>query len=110
MKFVLKRPGLWVQKVVKSYWKFEIEPSDLPYAQRYFPYGSFELIFYIQNPGVMDDWKGRHHVAQPDVCYSGQLTHSFRMNFEKACTCFGISMHPWAGNVLFDCPANEFTD
>ena len=88
----------------------EIEPGDLPYSQQYFPYGSFELISYQQNPAVMQYMGGHDTFVQPELFFSGQFTRPFLLHFNKPCKCFGISFWPWTGNILSNLPAADFTD
>jgi len=95
---------------VRYYWYFEIDEDELPLAQLSFPYGSFELICYLQNPNLLR-WAGTaNEFFEPDIFYAGQLTKPFIMTFNKKCRCVGASLQPWAGNQLYGIPSQQFTN
>ena len=110
MKLVTKSPSPLLKPFVKHLWKMEVLAEDLAYSHTYFPYGSFEVICYLKNPGIMKYLDSDRRSEQPYSCYSGQLTKPFLMTFTKPCICLGISMKPWTGNVLFDVPSDKFTN
>jgi AraC-like DNA-binding protein len=110
MNLITKVPGGMLKGVVKQLWVMEVSIEDIPYKQVYFPYGSFELIWYIKNPGVMELFNSTAKEPQPDLCYSGQLTQPFTMTFYKPTICVGASFQPWAGNLLYPIPSYDFTD
>lgn len=47
---------------------------------------------------------------EPRLLFAGQLTRPYVLNYEESCICGGISFQPWAGNVLFNIPADHFRD
>jgi AraC-like DNA-binding protein len=110
MIFQKKYPAAALSSFVRYYWYFEIDEAELPLSQLSFPYGAFELICYLDNPNTMQ-WIGDADVfTEPELFYAGQLTKPFIMTFDKKCKCIGASLFPWAGNHLYDIPANEFTN
>ena len=110
MKFLFKSPAIPLKPFVRHYWYFKINITEVPFKQVSFPYGAFELICYLQNPNSMS-WTGTEvHFSEPDIFYAGQLTRSFTMSFDKPCVCVGASLYPWVGNLLYNIPANEFTN
>jgi AraC-like DNA-binding protein len=110
MKFHKKYPVVSLSPFVRHYWYFEIDEDDLPFSQLSFPYGSFELICYLENPNVMRWINTADDFLEPDIFYAGQLTKPFVMTFEKKCICIGASLQPWAGDHLYSIPSDEFTN
>ncbi|MEO8772499.1 MAG: AraC family transcriptional regulator [Ferruginibacter sp.] len=110
MKLIKKSPAKSLAPFVKQLWVMDILPADLPYSQLYFPYGSFELIYYVHNPGIMQYIGSAETFSQPSLFYTGQFTKPFFLRFDKPCKCFGISFKPWAGNLLYNIPSKEFTN
>lgn len=108
MNFTRKNPSPLLKELVKCYWKLEIEEQDIPYSQLYFPYGSFELIYFPTNKCEMNFVGENFKFEQPELFYSGQITKAFELHFTKSCICYGVSLYPWAGKVLYSIPANEF--
>ena len=108
MKFTRKNPTPVLNDLVKCYWKLELEEQDVPYSQLYFPYGSFELIYFPTNKCEMNFVGDNFKFEQPELFYSGQITKPFQLHFKKSCICYGVSLYPWAGKVLYTIPANEF--
>ena len=105
-----KSPAAALAPFVRYYWYFEIGEDELPFAQMSFPYGSFELICYLENPNLMR-WLGdRLDFFEPTTFYAGQLTRPYIMTFNKKCRCLGASLYPSAGNHLYRMPADEFTN
>jgi AraC-like DNA-binding protein len=105
-----KCPVAALAPFVRYYWYFEIGGDELPVAQMSFPYGSFELICYLENPNLMR-WAGTgHDFFEPTIFYAGQLTRPYVMTFDKKCRCVGASLYPWAGSLLYVVPADEFTN
>ena len=105
-----KSPTAALAPFVRHYWYFEIGEDELPFAQMSFPYGSFELICYLENPNLMR-WAGADSdFFEPEIFYAGQLTRPYVMTFEKKCRCIGASLYPWAGNLLYPFPGGEFTN
>lgn len=108
MDFVKQLPPAHLADIVKYFWFFKLDENKLPYSQIAFPYGAFELIYYLQNPNKMQ-WLGSNaEFYEPKLFYAGQLTQPYMLKFEKPCICAGISLQPWAGNILFDVPAHHF--
>ncbi len=110
MKFKKKNPSLLLHPYVKNFWLVEILPEDLPFSQLYFPYGSFELIYYLEERGRMQYVGNENAFLQPKLFYSGQFTKPFTLSFDKPCKIIGVSLHPWVGNILYKIPSNHFTD
>lgn len=110
MKFRKKYPVAALASLVRYYWYFEIDEAELPFSQLSFPYGAFELICYLENPNMIR-WVGAvDEFPEPAIFYAGQLTKPFIMTFNKKCKCVGASLYPWAGDLLYNIPSNEFTD
>ena len=110
MKFKKKDPSLLLQPYVKNFWLVEILAEDLPFSQLYFPYGSFELIHYLEERGRMQYIGNENAFLQPTLFYSGQFTKPFTLSFDKPCKILGVSLHPWVGNIVYKIPSNYFTD
>jgi AraC-like DNA-binding protein len=107
---IRRSPAAALAPFVRHYWYFEIGEDELPFAQMSFPYGSFELICYLENPNLMR-WAGcGEDFIEPAIFFAGQLTRPYVMTFNKKCRCLGASLYPWAGNCLYPEPANEFTN
>jgi len=105
-----KSPVTALAPFVRYYWYFEIGEDELPLAQMSFPYGSFELICYLENPNLMR-WLGdKDDFFEPTTFYAGQLTRPYVMTFNKKCRCLGASLYPSAGSHLYRRPADEFTN
>ncbi len=110
MRHQKKLPTAALAPFIKHYWYFETDERDIPFSQLSFPYGAFELICYLENPNTMR-WLGSDDdFLEPAIFYAGQLTKPFVLTFTKRCKCVGVSLHPWAGNLLYDTPANHFTN
>jgi len=110
MKSLKKYPVAALAPFVRYYWYFEIDEDELPFAQLSFPYGSFELICYLENPNLMRWANSADSFFEPDIFYAGQLTRPYVMTFNKKCRCVGASLHPWAGDSLYDTSSHEFTN
>ncbi len=110
MKLRKTLPTEDLQSYVKYLWVIDIEQSDLPFSQLYFPYGSFELIFYLDNRGLMQYVNQKDVFYQPSFFYSGQFSKPFTLSFDFPCRCFGVSFRPFAGDIFNKIPASEFTD
>lgn len=108
MKFIRQIPSPQLADCVKYFWYMEVGQEELPCSQVSFPYGAFELIYYVQNPNKMQWLDGSEEFYEPQLFYAGQLTRPYLLKFEQPCICAGVSMWPWAGNLLFDMPANHF--
>ncbi len=103
-------PAATLAPFVRHYWYFEIGEDELPFAQMSFPYGSFELICYLENPNLIR-WAGcNSDFFEPSIFYAGQLTRPYLMTFNKKCRCIGASLYPWAGNLLYPASAGDFTN
>jgi len=110
MKFIKKNPSSLLRPFVKHYWYFELTEKDIPCAQLFFPYGSFELIFYLKGRVLMKYINGKESFFQPASFYSGQFTLPYELTFNEPCKCVGVSFYPWVGNVIYNIPSDEFTD
>jgi AraC-like DNA-binding protein len=110
MEFKKIIPSLALQPYVRNYWLFDINKSDIPFSQLLFPFGSFELIFNLLNAPEMIILGESQAFLQPDSIYPGQFTKPFVLKFTKSTKCIGVSFQPWMGNLLFNVPAQEFTD
>jgi AraC-like DNA-binding protein len=105
-----RSPAAHLAPFIRYYWYFEIGEDELPIAQMSFPYGSFELICYLENPNLMR-WLGDEDgFVEPVTFYAGQLTRPYLMTFNKKCRCLGASLYPWAGSLVYRTPADEFTN
>jgi len=105
-----KSPAAALAPFVRYYWYFEIGEDGLPLSQMSFPYGSFELICYLENPNMMR-WLGdKNDFFEPTAFYAGQLTRPYIMTFNQKCRCLGASLYPSAGSHLYRAPAHEFTN
>jgi hypothetical protein len=92
---------------IRHYWYFE---TDMPFSHLSFPYGGFEMICYLENPNTMRWLGSADDFEEPAIFYAGQLTKPFVMTFNKPCRCVGVSLYPWAGKLLYNIPANQFTN
>ncbi len=112
MIFEKKYPVVALTPFVRYYWYFEIGDDEVPCSQLSFPYGAFELIYYLENPNAMQ-WVGAaDEFYEPAIFYAGQLTKPFIMSFNKKCKCVGASLYPWCSvfEHLYNIPGGEFTN
>jgi len=110
MEFKKIIPSPALQPYVRYYWLFDVREDDIPFSQLLFPFGSFELIFNLLNAPQMKMINEQSAFIQPDSLYPGQFTKPFVLNFTQSAKCIGVSLQPWVGNLLFNIPAQEFTD
>ncbi|MBK5285248.1 MAG: AraC family transcriptional regulator [Bacteroidia bacterium] len=103
-------PSPALQPYVRNYWLFDVNEADIPFSQLLFPFGSFELIINLLNAPHMKVLGDKLSFLQPDSLYPGQFTKPFVLNFTQSTKCIGVSLQPWMGNLLFNIPAQEFTD
>lgn len=103
-------PSLALQPYVRNYWIFDLKEEDIPFTQLLFPFGSFELIFNLLNAPDMKVLGEKGSFTQPESIYPGQFTKPFVLNFTQSSKCVGVSLQPWMGKLLFNVPAQEFTD
>jgi AraC-like DNA-binding protein len=99
-----------LQPYIRHCWFFEINGEEVPSSQLFFPYGSHELIFYLQGNAQMR-YPGTSEVfIQEKSFYTGQFTKPFELTFNEPCRCIGVSFYPWVGNLLYKIPSHKFTD
>jgi len=110
MRHQKKLPAPALSAFVRHYWYFETDEADIPFSQLSFPYGAFELICYLENPNTMRWLDCDRSFLEPNIFYAGQLTKPFELNFTQTCKCVGVSLYPWAGNLLYKIPASRFTN
>ncbi|HMR91851.1 MAG TPA: helix-turn-helix domain-containing protein [Chitinophagaceae bacterium] len=110
MEFKKIIPAPALQPYVRCYWVFEVNGNDAPFSQLLFPFGSFELIFNLLNAPQMKMAGQQSSFVQPDSLYPGQFTRPFVLSYTQRAKCIGVSLHPWMGKLLFNIPAQEFTD
>src|ERR1041385_1790193 len=102
--------GNMLSPYVRQYWVFEITQEHIPYSQLFFPYGSHELIFYLNGNALMNYMGTSESITQENGFYAGQFTHPYELKFKEPCLCIGVSFYPWVGNLLYKIPSPEFTD
>jgi AraC-like DNA-binding protein len=110
MNFITQLPSPQLRHVVRNYWMFEVFGNETPIKQMLFPYGSFELIFYLRGEGLMRYYDSTEYVKQEKYFYSGQVTKSFELCINGPCKCLGVSFFPWAGKLMYDFPSDTMTD
>lgn len=110
MRFTIYHPSSILQPYVKHYWVLEITANDLPYSQHLMPYGWFELFFYLKGQPKLESGNAPIVNLSYDSIFTGQLSQSRVLNHSEPFRAAGISLQPWAGNVLFGIPANHFAD
>ncbi|MCW5911537.1 MAG: AraC family transcriptional regulator [Cyclobacteriaceae bacterium] len=110
MEFRKIIPSPALQPYVRCYWVFDVNGDDIPFSQLLFPFGSFELIFNLLNAPQMKMVDRHPEFIQPDSLYPGQFTRPFVLSYTQKAKCIGVSLHPWMGKLLFNIPAQEFTD
>ncbi len=110
MEFKKIIPSAALQPFVRHYWLFDVNECDIPFSQLLFPFGSFELIVNLHNAPQMKVLGDNESFLQPESLYPGQFTKPFVLNFTQSTKCIGVSLQPWMGNLLFNIPAQEFTD
>ncbi len=103
-------PSSPLQPFVKCCWILDVDANDIPFSQSLFPFGSFELIFNLVNAPEMQIEGDECAYVQPDSLYAGQFTKPFLLKYTQPFRSVGVSLHPWAGNLLFDIPAQHFTN
>lgn len=94
-----------LQRYVKHYWLLSVNEHDLLTPKPIMPYGWFELVF-------QRDMKTENISSSlsPNGFFTGQHDRSITINLSSPFRTAGISFQPWAGNLLFDIPANNFTN
>jgi AraC-like DNA-binding protein len=110
MRFEKVLPSIKLQQFVQYIWFLEVAESDIPFSQHLLPYSCCQLFFHLEQYPEMYLWNGIQDKSQHDSIFSGQFTKSIFLNYTKPCRCVGVSLQPWAGNSLFDCPANHVSD
>ncbi|HMS70714.1 MAG TPA: helix-turn-helix domain-containing protein [Saprospiraceae bacterium] len=85
-----------LSRFIKSIWILEINKSS-SFGQLYFPYGSFELIYYAKGSAEMKFLNSKKCLTQSGLFYSGQVLEPFTLEFQESVKCFGISLHPCKG-------------
>jgi AraC-like DNA-binding protein len=110
MDFIKQQPSPSLYHAVRNYWMFELHPHEIPFRQLFFPYGSFELIFYLHGDCLMRYSGEMNYEKQGRSFYSGQFIRSFELHFMEPCKCIGVSFYPWAGKLLFDIPSDNITN
>jgi AraC-like DNA-binding protein len=108
MQFKRIRPSRELADLVRYYWYFEINENEIPFTQLCFPYGSFELLYYLKNPNGVQWLNDAVIFQEPRLCFAGQVTRPYILHYDKPCICCGISFQPWAGKRIFNIPANHF--
>ncbi len=110
MRFKKILPSVKLQPFVKNYWLLDVDDRDIPFSQVLFPFGSFELIFNLVNAPEMQIEGFKNAIMQTDSLFPGQFTKPFLLNYTMPFSAVGISLQPWAGNLLFKTPAQHFTN
>lgn len=110
MRFKKLIPSPALQPYVKYFWLLDVDENDIPFSQLLIPFGWFELIFNLKNAPEMRIDGDYTATAQSQSLYAGQFTNPFLLNYTKPFYSVGISLQPWTGNLLFNVPANYFTD
>jgi AraC-like DNA-binding protein len=110
MEFKKILPSNSLKPYVRNYWLFDINMDDIPFSQLLFPFGSFELIINLLNAPQMSVMADQSCFLQPHSLFPGQFTKPFVLNFTQPTKCIGISLQPWMGKLLFNIPAQEFTN
>jgi AraC-like DNA-binding protein len=109
MKLKKIQPSGALRCFVKYYWIYEVDQTDIPFSQLVLPFDSFELIFNLT--GIPEiEIAGNSKSGGTANLYIGQFTKAFVLNYFDVHKSVGISLYPWAGDLLFDTPANTFTN
>jgi hypothetical protein len=110
MQFKKIIPSAQLRPFVKHFWCLDVEAKDIPFSQLLFPFGSSELIFNLDHAPDMRIGRNCEMSTQPGSLFTGQFTNPFTLDYIRPFRCAGISFQPWAGNILFGIPAQEFTN
>lgn len=110
MQFKKIIPSPALQPFVKYFWLLDVDENDIPFSQLLIPFGSFELIFNLVNAPEMKIDGTHKAVSQSDNLFPGQFTKPFLLKYTKPFSSVGISLQPWTGNLLFNTPAQYFTN
>ena len=101
-------PGSILQQYVRNYRILALEKKDCPSVQTLFPMGAFELIIHLKTPCEMITAEGKSQKLS--FFYTGHFTKPMRLLFTEEAKLLVVSLQPWAGKMLFNIPANKFTD
>lgn len=110
MRFKKILPSLKLQPFVKFFWFLDVTEEDIPFSQHLLPSTCVQLFFHLAYSPEMYLWNGTRDNSQLTSIFSGQFSKSMHLNYTKPCKCVGITLQSWAGNALFNFPANHFTD
>lgn len=100
-------PDPQLRAFVKCYWTLELSEGELPFTQHLLPYGWFEMFFHLHNRPELTTLGGDAMPGDFEMGYAGQLKQSYKLHYSKPYKGVGVSLQPWAGNMLFGIPANE---
>lgn len=101
------RPCQTLQPYIKEFWVLEIDQEDLPYTQHLIPFSWFELYFTFEKSETS---QSLNHRTLIESAYTGQFSKAFTIIYNKPVQVIGASFQPWAGNLLYGIPANNFTN
>lgn len=110
MQFKKIIPAPALQPYVKYFWLLDVNEKDIPFSQLLIPFGWFELIFNLKNAPEMRIDGEKKAIPQAESLFAGQFTKPFLLNYSKPFYSVGVSLQPWTGNLLFNAPAQFFTD
>ena len=87
-----------------------MEQKDIPLRQKLFPFGSFEVLFNLENAPLMNIYGDHESFRQPDVSIYGQFTKPFELTFTHPTQTVGVSFHPWTAPMAFRDSGDLFTN
>lgn len=110
MQYKILNVSKSLQPYVKHIWFLKANENDIPFSQQLVPFGSHELTINLLNaPEMQLEGNGKLFV-QPNCFFTGQFTKPFLFKNTKPFSSVGITMQPWAGNLLFSAPSHIFTN
>lgn len=101
------KPCQILQPYVRDFWILEITQEDIPFSQLMIPYSWFELYFSFEKSEINQYPNQRSFV---ESAFTGQFSKAFTVTYNKPVQVIGASFQPWAGNLLYGIPANNFTN
>lgn len=110
MRLTRLQPSPDLRPFVRCYWIMNVDREDIPLRQTLFPFGSFELLFNMQNASSICVSVDHVNFDQPAVSICGQFTKSFELSFTDPTHTIGVSFFPWVAPIAFRDSGDVFTN
>lgn len=99
-------PDASLREMIRFYWFMEGDNDDSSFS-RILPFGALDLIIHKGTPmSLSKDFKTS---AEPRAFVEGQYKNYQLKKLEKSTSLVGVSIQPWASELLFGMPSLMFT-